>query len=230
MLNQGEAKMKTTQRFLTNAIVAAALGVAGMSGAQASSIACGDLTLGIRTTTVDPALSCLYAGLDNLGDPELISLLNDELGLTLPDTSVLIERDEENSNGGDLIITGIGVGNDNDPTSGTWSFNSDLWDEYARLFLYFHFGDAQDNPLGGDKTFDPTVDPDIFIVELLSPTYSGTWSFGPDGAKMTGLSNVALLGYGDGGGGGGAAPEPGILFLMGAGLLGLGMARRRKSA
>jgi uncharacterized protein involved in exopolysaccharide biosynthesis len=25
-------------------------------------------------------------------------------------------------------------------------------------------------------------------------------------------------------------PEPGLLFLMGAGLLGLGMARRRKSA
>jgi hypothetical protein len=33
-----------------------------------------------------------------------------------------------------------------------------------------------------------------------------------------------------GGGGGGDLPEPGVLFLMGAGLLGLGMARRRKSA
>jgi hypothetical protein len=33
-----------------------------------------------------------------------------------------------------------------------------------------------------------------------------------------------------GGGGGGSVPEPGVLFLMGAGLLGLGLARRRKSA
>lgn len=32
------------------------------------------------------------------------------------------------------------------------------------------------------------------------------------------------------GGGGGSVPEPGVLLLMGAGLMGLGLARRRKSA
>jgi hypothetical protein len=45
------------------------------------------------------------------------------------------------------------------------------------------------------------------------------------------FSHVSIWsGVGGGGGGEVEIPEPGVLFLMGAGLLGLGLARRRKSA
>ncbi len=205
--------MKTTMT-----IIAAALTVAGMSGAQAAAIVCGDASLGIRTVTVNPALACTGAGLTNLGDPQLVTYLNGLIGLSLPDTSTLVDRDTANSNGGVLNITGV------NGTAGGWSFASSVWDDFARVFLYFHFGDAQDNP-----SPTSTTDPDIFIVELNPVDITGSWAFN----GQQGLSNIALLGSGEGGGGGGGddeIPEPGMLFLMGAGLLGLGMARRRKSA
>lgn len=192
-------------------ILGMALAAVGMSNAQAASISCGNLSLGTRTVTVDPALSCLHAGLTNLGDGALISLVD---SLISPETSALIERDAANSNGGILDITGEGG------TAGTWSFASSVWDDYARVFMYFHFGDGPDDP---GPTSD--TDPDIFIVELSSDDITGSWTF----SGVNGLSNIALIGSGDGGGGPpGETPEPGMLFLMGAGLLGLSYSQRRK--
>jgi hypothetical protein len=215
---------------LRTAIATAVVSLVGISGAHATAITCGNMTLGVRTTTVDPALSCLYAGLQNPGDPALVTLVN---SLISPDTSTLVERDAANSNGGLLDITGVGG------QTGGWDFDPSVWGAYGRVFLYFHFGDAQDDP----STTSPT-DPDTFIVELKSPDATGTWSFGGTGAKLTGLSNIGLLGAGDppstcppGTTGSppdcretpDSVPEPGVLFLIGAGLLGLGMMRRRVS-
>lgn len=53
----------------------------------------------------------------------------------------------------------------------------------------------------------------------------------PAGKTVNDYSHASgLLRVADGGGGDDEIPEPGVLFLMGAGLLGLGLARRRKSA
>jgi hypothetical protein len=201
----------------------------GMSSAQATAVTCGDATLGVRVTTVDPAKpspGLCYAGLQNLGDGALVSLLNT---LISPDTAGLIDRDTSNSNGGPLSITGV------TSTTGNWSFNSSLWSDYDRMFLYFHFGDAQDNPAPGS-----TTDPDIFIVELMSPDASGTWTFSrTDGgtSNLNGLSNIALLGVaGDecvptpenGNCGQQQIPEPASLPLAGLGLLGAWAVLRRR--
>ncbi len=213
-------------RLLHSAVMATALVAAGISGAQAAAITCGNVTLGVRTTTVNPALTggLCYAGLDNLGNPQLEALLDSLTGAdSTPgtnDDSVLLARDETNNNVGLLSLSGVGG------TTGNWSFDASVWG-YSRVFLYFHFGDAQDAAPG---TTGSTTDPDTFIVELAPTDISGTWSFGGTGAKLTGLSNVGLLGAGSNGVvPPSEIPEPGALALLGAGLLGLGMARRRKS-
>jgi hypothetical protein len=163
--------------------------------------------------TVNPALGCIDAFNGNLGDGALEALLDLSIA---PETSTLVDRDDSNSDGDGLLeITGEGA------LSGTWAFASSLWDDYDRVFLAFHFGGAGDVDASN---------PDSFIVELAPEDIAGLWSIGGVGAKLNALSNIALLGSGDGGGGDDEIPEPGVLFLMGAGLLGLGLARRRKSA
>ena len=215
------------KKLINSLLAVAALTLFGSTAAHANAVVCGEASLGIRTTTVDPALvgGFCYGGLDNLGDPALISLLNSELGLTAPDTTVLIDRDSADSNGGALNITGEGG------TTGDWSFTSSLWNTYERMFLYFHFGDSRDCTPVTSGTSTCETDPDIFIVELKSPDASGTWTF----SGQQGLSNIALLGYDDGGvPPGGDIPEPGTasIALLSFGILG-GMTawqRRRNRA
>lgn len=202
----------------------AALALASVGAANAAVVVCGNSSLGIRTTTVDPAMSgSCYAGMDNLGNPQLLALVNSQYGLS--PSSVLVDRDTANTNGGDLSITGVGG------VTGNWSFTSTLWDTYERMFLYFHFGDGPDNlPNTGS-----TTDPDIFIVELTKPDSAGSWEhFGGDLTKPDrfGLSNIALLGFDDGSvpPGGGRLPEPGTasIALLSIGIAGATSAWRRR--
>jgi MYXO-CTERM domain-containing protein len=201
-------------------IVASAMVMAGsLSSAQAAQIVCGDPLLGLRVTTVDPAKACTYAGLQNLGDPALEALLDSLLTPVAPavDDAQVLDRDSGNGNGGFLSITGVGG------FTGTWTIDPLAWG-YDRLFLYFHFGDAKDDPSATSIT-----DPDTFIVELSRADITGSWTFGGTGAKLTGLSNIALLSYGtpdeppkppvE-------VPEPGSALLAGLALLGLAGARR----
>lgn len=69
--------------------------------------------------------------------------------------------------------------------SGTWAFNAALWDGWDRLFLGFHFGNAEGQRAQGD--------PDSFIVELARAATQGSWQLGGNGAKITGLSNLYLI-------------------------------------
>lgn len=213
-------------RNFRSAILSAVLGLAGalgFSAAHGATVTCGNASLGIRVTSVTPGNTSglCYAGLSNLGNPALESLL---ASLTGDPSAEILDRDNANSNGGLLSITGVGS------TNGTWSFTPALWNDYQRLFLYFHFGDAQDDP----GPTSPT-DPDIFIVELLRPDASGDWEFGPAEARLTGLSNIALMrtgsrnGGGPGNGGGNGVPEPATLGLIGLGMLAIGALRRRRS-
>jgi hypothetical protein len=173
--------------------------IAPMGAVHAAAVTCGDLSLGTRTVTVDPAMECTGAGLGNLGNTAL---------LALPYVDSIVDRDAGNNDGGKLNITGVGG------FSGTWSFASSVWQSWQNAYLYFHFGNVD----GRGTAFDP----DYFIVRLSPVDTSGTWEVNPD--RRGALSNIALMV-----GSPNKVPEPGTLALLGLSLAGIGFFRRRRA-
>lgn len=143
----------------------------------------------------------------------------------------------------DPFLTGVGasysfLGKDNEGLNeynvsktqadnvGGWKFDADVWDAYESIAIGFKFGTGN-NP------------DEWFVFQVTTDVYEGTWTFvnmffNPAGKPIGGgLSHVNLYGILKSGGGDDPpqdVSEPGVLFLLGAGLLGLGWARRRKAA
>lgn len=189
--------------IIKTSLVAAVFSL-GLS-AQAAEVSCGDSNLGIRVVDVDPALvnGYCYAQNGNLKNEDIANL-----GLSLIEKDVYGEAGSGTS--GVLRFTKDGK------EYGTWSFSASLWDSWDRLFLGFHFGGAGDTTLSN---------PDSFIVELADPDALGRWELTGTNATITGLSNIYLIGKGNGG----QVPEPGVLALLAAGLIAAGVARRRRA-
>ncbi|MCC5793178.1 MAG: hypothetical protein JJT85_00395 [Chromatiales bacterium] len=147
---------------------------------------------------MDPGEACVQAGLGNLGttDIEALVFVDQEL-----------ERDSANNNGGLLNIEGAGG------FQGSWSFAPEVWDDWGRVYLYFHFGHV--TGLGA------AYNPDHFIVEIPTGVVVGKWVVNP--GDRGALSSVALLV----GGKPTEIPAPAPLGLLGLGILGLAVAIRR---
>jgi hypothetical protein len=182
------------------AVLAAAC--AGASGAFAAPITCNSSQSGgLRVLTIETTATGSCFGTG------LTNLSDTGLTALIGGGASVLERDEANSGAGFLNISGH-----DSHVQGTWSFTG----SGATTYLYFHFGN------GGDTT---ATNPDYFIFQLSTPggTASGTWTTGGAGAQWNGLSNIAVVQSR-------AVPEPTTLALLGMGLVGVGLARRRKKA
>jgi hypothetical protein len=120
----------------------------------------------------------------------------------------------------DLFINGVGAGYDfieeadfdqtgNNPT-GTFTFDSSLWDSFSNIAIGFKFGTGNQ--------------PDEwFVYELKSLVSSGDWDFVNMFGTGGGLSHVNLYGIE----GERQVPEAGSIALLGLALVAVGAIRRR---
>lgn len=125
----------------------------------------------------------------------------------------------------DLFLTGVGSdyelaskSDDSNPYNltygdGTWSFDSDFWNDYSDAALGFKFGTGN------------TAD-EWFVFSLQDLVSAGEWAFVNANNTGGGLSHMNLYGKE----GSVSVPEPGTIALLGLGLVGLTMTRRKKNA
>lgn len=118
-----------------------------------------------------------------------------------------------NGEGAGLGLTGIGSGSfTQDGSEGTFTIDSSLWQSWGEIAIGFKFGTGNN--------------PDMWFVYLLnSQVSSGDWEFVNVFNRGGGLSHIQLYGRSPA-----SVPEPGTLALLGLGLLGAGVACRRKQS
>ncbi len=187
--------MKNLHKFAALATFAAALiGLSAPVAAAPVFCTAESTTLNYMGVDDSQVSACLLSGVGNIGqaahnDPFLLSPAG--AGWT------------NVSDGADLDF-------DQDGSTGTWSFNSSMWDDNANLAIGFKFGT-------GNKADE------WFVYSLQDLVSSGNWQFFNIGGTGGGLSHLVLYANGER-----TVPEPGTLALLGLGLAGLGFAKRRR--
>jgi hypothetical protein len=165
-----------------------------MAPAGAVPVLCEDVNLNHMLVDSSYVQSCIDAGVGNIGNGQNDDFLNA-------------------GNTGWTDITGDAsfISFTQNGSTGTFSFDSSLWDDNGSIALGFKFGTGNQ--------------PDEWFVYLLQDLVSsGTWEFVNVFGTGGGLSHITLYG-----GEGTTVPEPATLLLLGLGLLSLGFARRKKA-
>lgn len=195
-------KTKTTFWSLMTATLASGLMMSG--SATADLIICSNPDINHMTMDDSQATACLGSGVGNIaGDgPDLF------LSSTAGTDYDFIEKSEGASNPTPLYSLQY-AGSDG---TGTWEFDESLWESFGTIALGFKFG-------GGSN-------PDNwFVYELVPNVSSGDWTFSLPLGGGDGLSHMNLYGKNSV-----QVPEPGTLALLGLGIVGLTLTRRRNRA
>jgi hypothetical protein len=184
-------------------MVLIAIGVALLFGAShvlAAPVVCQVETNNHMIIDSSQVVACLDAGTGNLSGNVANDGFLDGVG---SDWEVLGKSDEAPN------VYNVSFTQDNG--TGTWSFDPSAWDDFGEIAIGFKFG------TGG------TAD-EWFVYSVVSGVSSGNWEFVNLGGTGGGLSHMTLYGKRDPT----TVPEPSTLLLLGAGLVGLGILRRRR--
>ena len=203
--------LRTTIRTLS--LLAMTVWSAGALANPITGDTCGDPD---RTGTLTGAAECAYAD-----DPGVI-----DANGTLKDTDLAILYGDTWTDAGELTASGTSgylTANSDTwgsfPNSGTWSIDASFWTVYDKAIITIHVGGGQ-------------YDPDNWAWLMIDNAASGTWSVNWTASCIAecqgggGLSNIKLWGAGEGDM---RMPEPGTLALLGLGLFGMGVVRRRRA-
>lgn len=194
--------MNTTTKFWSLMTATLASGLILSGTATAAPIVCSDDTINHMTMDDSQASACLASGLGNIAGDGPDPFLDGAAGAGYQ----FLEKLDIDDDTGPMPLTGLNFTDAGDGT-GTWLFDSSLWGSYGTIALGFKYG-------GGNE-------PDNwFVYELVSGISSGDWTYIAD--KGQGLSHMNVYAKGSV-----SVPEPGTLALLGLGLVGFTLARRK---
>lgn len=187
------------KRIFNFSAVLATLLLAGP--AFAGPITCGSAE---REATLDPAEVCATGS----GNPSAADVLGYWPGDPWNDVGH-IDSDTTLMEG--FLTIGFGDGGfDANSVDIMWEIAASFWTEYSEAVITIHVGN------GG-------ADPDHFAWLITEGALGGTLEYDRLGGGGGGFSNIVLWGRGEV-----TVPEPGTLALLGIGLLGLGLSRRKR--